>query len=692
MAGCPLLLLFFPAVNWRVELAVVILILLQLLLPALRHPDTMRISTFLFSCLFYVFFLVYTRVLGYGSFTLDHFAGVLKGLLYAYFIVLLIQQICVLGHFPIFNLGIGYDGIHDKWKLNSLMSESSHAARVTSLLMYVYVSVRKLQIPDYSLRNSFILDGGVWVAFLWPVIFGVRLTSIPVLVIAYVTSFMLLAISRMFIKMLNDHFNQNAGKRLMNTYIYGTTTGIDIAKALRTEKENRFRIVGFIADNPAMVGKVMMGAKVYRRDENLLEQMQRDRVQAVIISPAKAKIIKDSDLPDLLMREGIQIFIASEVSDNWTGQASTIKEVQIEDLLGRDPIKINLKEIASHLEGKRVLITGAAGSIGSEIMRQVAMFNPYQMILIDSAETPLHDIRLELKQKWAEMEAPTLVANITNKARMEEIFNFYRPQYVFHAAAYKHVPMMEDNVSEAIQNNVVGTKILADLAVKYQVERFVMISTDKAVNPSNVMGCSKRICEMYVQALARKVQKDGSAPTQFITTRFGNVLGSNGSVIPLFRKQIAAGGPVTVTHPEIIRYFMTIPEACQLVLEAGSMGKSGEIYIFDMGKPVKIVDLAKRMIQLSGRTDVKIEFTGLRHGEKLYEELLATKENTKPTSHDKIMIAEVREYDYEDISNDIDKLIKSSYEFDSMKTVGCMKDLVPEFKSLNSRYSVLDHQ
>ena len=530
------------------------------------------------------------------------------------------------------------------------------------------------------------------VAFLWPVIFGVRLTSIPVLVIAYVTSFMLLAISRMFIKMLNDHFNQNAGKRLMNTYIYGTTTGIDIAKALRTEKENQFRIVGFIADNPAMVGKVMMGAKVYRRDENLLEQMQRDRVQAVIISPAKAKIIKDSDLPDLLMREGIQIFIASEVSDNWTGQASTIKEVQIEDLLGRDPIKINLKEIASHLEGKRVLITGAAGSIGSEIMRQVAMFNPYQMILIDSAETPLHDIRLELKQKWAEMEAPTLVANITNKARMEEIFNFYRPQYVFHAAAYKHVPMMEDNVSEAIQNNVVGTKILADLAVKYQVERFVMISTDKAVNPSNVMGCSKRICEMYVQALARKVQKDGSAPTQFITTRFGNVLGSNGSVIPLFRKQIAAGGPVTVTHPEIIRYFMTIPEACQLVLEAGSMGKSGEIYIFDMGKPVKIVDLAKRMIQLSGRTDVKIEFTGLRHGEKLYEELLATKENTKPTSHDKIMIAAVREYDYEDISNDIDKLIKSSYEFDSMKTVGCMKDLVPEFKSLNSRYSVLDHQ
>ena len=527
-------------------------------------------------------------------------------------------------------------------------------------------------------------------ALLWPVLFGTQLASIPVLLIAYIVSFMILAISRMFIKMFYDNFNQGKRSELLNTYIYGTTTGIDIAKSLRTERENRFRIVGFIADNPDMVGKVMMGVKVYRNDENLIEQLSRDHVQAIIVSPAKAKVLKDSDLADRVLKEGIQIFKAPEVSDDWTGSSPAIKEVQIEDLLGRDPIRINMKEIASHLEGKRVLITGAAGSIGAEMMRQVAMFNPYQMILIDSAETPLHDIRLEIKKKWAEMEAPTIVANITNKSRMEAVFEEYRPQYVFHAAAYKHVPMMEDNVSEAIQNNVVGTKILADLAVKYQVERFVMISTDKAVNPSNVMGCSKRICEIYVQALARKVEKEGLAPTQFITTRFGNVLGSNGSVIPLFRRQIAAGGPVTVTHPEIIRYFMTIPEACQLVLEAGSMGKSGEIYIFDMGQPVKIVDLAKRMIQLSGRTDVKIEFTGLRHGEKLYEELLATKENTKPTTHDKIMIANVREYDYEDISNDIDNLIKSSYEYDSMKTVGHMKDLVPEFRSLNSKYSVLD--
>ena len=527
---------------------------------------------------------------------------------------------------------------------------------------------------------------------LWPHVFGVRLTYVPVLFIAYVVGFMILATSRMVIKMLYDYFKQNKQSQ-QNTYIYGTETGIDIAKALRTEADNRFRIVGFVSDNQDVIGKVMMGVNVYANDENLQERMLHDHVSAMIVSPAKAKTLKDSDLADRLLKENVKIYLAPEVSDDWDGsEKRVVKEVQIEDLLGRDPIKINLQEIAAHLEGKRVLITGAAGSIGSEIMRQVAMFNPYQLILIDSAETPLHDIRLELKNKWSEIEAPTIVANITNKPRMEAIFAEYRPEYVFHAAAYKHVPMMEDNVSEAIQNNVQGTRVIADLAVKYKVSRFVMVSTDKAVNPSNVMGCSKRICEIYVQALARKVEKDGSAPTQFITTRFGNVLGSNGSVIPLFRKQIAAGGPVTVTHPEIIRYFMTIPEACQLVLEAGSMGKSGEIYIFDMGQPVKIADLAKKMIQLSGRTDVKIEYTGLRHGEKLYEELLATRENTKPTSHDKIMIASVREYDYEDVCDDIDLLIQSSYQFDSMATVAKMKDLVPEFKSLNSKYSVLDVQ
>ena len=533
----------------------------------------------------------------------------------------------------------------------------------------------------------------VVLALLWRPIFGKQLTYVPVLIISYVVGFMILATSRMAIKMLYDNFRQSK-QVLQNTYIYGTDTGIDIAKALRSEADNRFRIMGFVSDNPNVIGKVMMGVNVYPNDAEVPERMRHDHVTAMIVSPAKAELLKKSDLADRLLKEGVKIYLAPEVSDEWEAgpQKRVVKEVQIEDLLGRDPITINLQEIAQHLEGKRVLITGAAGSIGSEIMRQVAMFNPYQLILIDCAETPLHDLRLELKNKWSEIEAPTIVANITNKPRMETIFAEYKPDYVFHAAAYKHVPMMEDNVSEAIQNNVLGTKIIADLAVKYKVGRFVMVSTDKAVNPSNVMGCSKRICEIYVQALARKIQKDGSAPTQFITTRFGNVLGSNGSVIPLFRKQIAAGGPVTVTHPEIIRYFMTIPEACQLVLEAGSMGKSGEIYIFDMGEPVKIADLAKKMIQLSGRNDVKIEYTGLRHGEKLYEELLATRENTKPTSHDKIMIASVREYDYEDISDDIDLLVQSSYQFDSMATVARMKDLVPEFKSLNSKFSILDSQ
>ena len=339
-----------------------------------------------------------------------------------------------------------------------------------------------------------------------------------------------------------------------------------------------------------------------------------------------------------------------------------------------------------------MVIAGAADSNDREMTRHVASCNPYKMVLVDQAETPLHDIRLELQDKWRDIDAVTIVADISNQTRMEALFREFKPQYVFHAAAYKHVPMMEDNVSESIQVNVAGTRILADLAVKYNAQKFVMVSTDKAVNPTNVMGCSKRICEIYVQALAKKIQSEKSSQVQFITTRFGNVLGSNGSVIPRFRDQIQRGGPVTVTHPEIIRYFMTIPEACRLVLEAGSMGNGGEIYIFDMGKPVKIVDLAKRMISLSGRIDVKIEFTGLRHGEKLYEELLNVKELTKPTHHEKIMIATVREYDYEDVKERVQNLVKLSYTYDQMSIVGAMKDIVPEFISKNSCFEVLESQ
>lgn len=521
---------------------------------------------------------------------------------------------------------------------------------------------------------------------------NVRLAPVSVFFMAYIISFAMMSCSRIVVKMFYELLNFD-GSHSANVFIYGAKeAGVNIAKALRVNQRNHYRLRGFIADEPELINKVMMGVKVFPNDETLIDVLSDRDVHAIIISPAKMEELKRSDMTDRLLAHNIKLMTAPPLSE-WSGQTlnrTQLKEIQIEDLLQRNPIEIDIHKVASHLEGKRVMITGAAGSIGSEIMRQVASFNPYKLILIDQAETPLHDIRLELQDCWRDIDAETIIADISNPTRMEDIFREYRPQYIFHAAAYKHVPMMEDNVSESIQINVYGTRTIADLAVKYGAEKFVMISTDKAVNPTNVMGCSKRICEIYVQSLARKLQQNGGYVTQFITTRFGNVLGSNGSVIPRFRDQIQRGGPVTVTHPEIIRYFMTIPEACRLVLEAGSMGNGGEIYIFDMGKPVKIVDLAKRMISLSGRTDVKIEFTGLRHGEKLYEELLNVKELTKPTYHDKIMIATVREYDYDEVKERIQKLIDVSYTYDQMKIVSAMKDIVPEFISKNSCFEALD--
>ena len=521
---------------------------------------------------------------------------------------------------------------------------------------------------------------------------NVRLAPVSVFFMAYIISFAMMSCSRIVVKMFYELLNFD-GSHSANVFIYGAKeAGVNIAKALRVNLRNHYRLRGFIADEPELINKVMMGVKVFPNDETLIDVLSDRDVHAIIISPAKMEELKRSDMTDRLLAHNIKLMTAPPLSE-WSGQTlnrTQLKEIQIEDLLQRNPIEIDIHKVASHLEGKRVMITGAAGSIGSEIMRQVASFNPYKLILIDQAETPLHDIRLELQDCWRDIDAETIIADISNPTRMEDIFREYRPQYIFHAAAYKHVPMMEDNVSESIQINVYGTRTIADLAVKYGAEKFVMISTDKAVNPTNVMGCSKRICEIYVQSLAKKLQQKGGHVTQFITTRFGNVLGSNGSVIPRFRDQIQRGGPVTVTHPEIIRYFMTIPEACRLVLEAGSMGNGGEIYIFDMGKPVKIVDLAKRMISLSGRTDVKIEFTGLRHGEKLYEELLNVKELTKPTYHEKIMIATVREYDYDEVKERIQKLIDVSYTYDQMKIVSAMKDIVPEFISKNSCFEALD--
>ncbi|QRQ47941.1 polysaccharide biosynthesis protein [Bacteroides eggerthii] len=521
---------------------------------------------------------------------------------------------------------------------------------------------------------------------------NINVAPITVLFMSYIISFAMMACSRIVVKIFFEALNFD-GSRSANVFIYGAKeAGVNIAKALRVSLRNHYRLRGFIADEPELINKVMMGVKVFPNDDTLIENLDDRDVHTIIISPAKMEALKHSDMADRLLAHNIKLMTAPPLSE-WNNQfldRTQLKEIQIEDLLQRNPIEIDIHKVASHLEGKRVMITGAAGSIGSEIMRQVASFNPYKLILVDQAETPLHDIRLELQDRWRDIDAETIIADISNVTRMEEIFRRYKPQYIFHAAAYKHVPMMEDNVSESIQVNVYGTRTVADLAVKYGAEKFVMISTDKAVNPTNVMGCSKRICEIYVHSLAKKLLAEGGHVTQFITTRFGNVLGSNGSVIPRFRDQIQRGGPVTVTHPEIIRYFMTIPEACRLVLEAGSMGNGGEIYIFDMGKPVRIVDLAKRMISLSGRTDVKIEFTGLRHGEKLYEELLNVKELTKPTYHEKIMIATVREYDYDEVNERIQKLIDVSYTYDQMKIVAAMKDIVPEFVSKNSCFEVLD--
>ena len=444
-----------------------------------------------------------------------------------------------------------------------------------------------------------------------------------------------------------------------------------------------------------MAGHLLQGVKVYHNDEDLVGIMLDHNARTLLVSPLKWKrLTNNEDMVNRLLDAGIAIY-TSDLPQKWDGKSEIntvhLREVQIEDLLPRDEISVDLEAVEHLLKGKNVLITGSAGSIGSEMVRQVAKFNPHHMVLIDEAETPRHDIRLMMSKEYPDVEAETIVTSITNKERMEHIFSSTRPDYVFHAAAYKHVPMMEDNPSEAVLNNINGTRVIADLAVKYGVKKFVMISTDKAVNPTNVMGCSKRICEIYCQSLNTAIsQGTVKGVTQFVTTRFGNVLGSNGSVIPLFKEQIKNGGPITVTHPDIIRYFMLIPEACKLVLEAGTMGHGGEIFVFDMGQPVKIDDLAKRMIQLSGAHDVKIEYTGLRDGEKLYEEVLNDKEITKPTFNQKIKIAQVREYDYNDACQQIDALIAQSLHYDDMETVRLMKQIVPEYKSQHSKYEALD--
>lgn len=479
---------------------------------------------------------------------------------------------------------------------------------------------------------------------------------------------------------------------IKHAFIYGVKEGgIGLAKQIKNSKPMKFKLMGFISDDTKIKHHHLMGTKVYAPDLNTIRKMRNNNISTLLISPGAINVFRaNKDFQDALLAEGIHIYMPT--TQEWNrNEQQQLKEVSIEDLLPRDEISIDMESVGAMLHGKRILITGSAGSIGSEMVRQIAKYSPAELILIDSAETPQHDIRLMMAKQFPEIKAETIVTTICSKSRMEHIFKTYLPDYVFHAAAYKHVPMMENNPCESIQNNVYGTKILADLTIKYGVKKFVMISTDKAVNPTNVMGCSKRICEIYVQSLNKAV-KEGivKGETQFVTTRFGNVLGSNGSVIPLFKKQIKAGGPVTVTDPRIIRYFMLIPEACKLVLEAGTKGNGGEIFVFDMGKPVNIADMAQRMINLSGAKNVEIKYTGLRAGEKLYEEVLNEKESTKPSFHDKIRIAEVREYDYTEVSKQIDNLIEKSKLYDEMLTVKIMKEIVPEYKSNNSIYEKLD--
>lgn len=503
---------------------------------------------------------------------------------------------------------------------------------------------------------------------------------------------------RVSIKWVYDTYFRTEGAK--NVFIYGIRAGgIGLAKAIRSEKPMHYRLRGFISHDPALGanGTRLMGEPVYEVDASLPDVIRRKGIAAVLVAPGRiGRFRNDTALQDYILQSGARIFSANNVVDTEHDAikgAPTLKEVSIEDLLPRDEICVDLESVAESLRGKRILITGSAGSIGSEIVRQVASFSPSSLMLIDSAETPQHDIRRMMAHDFPSVPCATVVTSITKADRMENIFKTFLPEYVFHAAAYKHVPMMEDNPCESIQNNVLGTKILADLSVKYGVRRFVMVSTDKAVNPTNVMGCSKRICEVYVQSL-NKAERDGvvKGQTQFITTRFGNVLGSNGSVIPIFERQIKAGGPVTVTDPDIIRYFMLIPEACELVLEAGTKGEGGEIFVFDMGKPVRIADLARRMIELSGAKGVEIKYTGLRDGEKLYEEVLSESETTKPSFHEKIRIACVREYDWSDVSREIDALIAQSHTYDDMAVVASMKRLVPEYISNHSKYTVLDHK
>lgn len=523
--------------------------------------------------------------------------------------------------------------------------------------------------------------------------FQLNIVPYSVIVISFLSAALILFNYRLIVKYILSYY-KNAIFKKARVLVYGAgQTGIITRHVI--DSSPRTHTVGFLEDDRNKIGKVLDGVKIYSANFQEVEPLFKDLgIDELVITVKDLSLELKNELVDLCIKNQVKIRTIPPV-DKWVkGELSfnQIKEINIEDLLGREAIKLDRGTVGNDLQGKRVLITGAAGSIGSELVRQVIQFNPESLILIDQAESDLYSIEREIKQKDSRTRITLYLADITNKDRIRSIFEYHKPELVYHAAAYKHVPMMESNPSEAIGCNILGTKLLADLSVEFRVRKFVMISTDKAVNPTNVMGCSKRIAEIYVQSLNNQLAQ-GSGGTSFVTTRFGNVLGSNGSVIPLFKKQIQAGGPITVTHPEVTRYFMTIPEACQLVLEAGTMGKGGEIFIFDMGRAIKIADLARKMVYLSGfepGRDIDIVFTGLREGEKLYEELLNKHENTLPTHHRKIMIAKVKEYSYDEINKFVELFNDLVYDNNELKMVALMKELVPEYKSNYSRYEMLD--
>lgn len=615
-------------------------------------------SILLLDCCFVLF-------AGTLSYTLNHGATALADTFTSLIWTLGIFLICFVIGFRLFHT---YDGV-------IRFSSFSDLWRVSTA---VIVAIVLIFIVQYALTGTSML----------------LFNTVDIILLGLFTA-VLMWIMRIWVKTTYEDAIRSESKK-ENVFILGVKSGgVALAKNIRSSNDSPYTVAGFVTSELDMENRRLMNVLVYPFNDQLGEIMKKRNAETLIVSPLMMDLIREhSSIVDGLAADGIKIMVVPHARE-WDGKSdlktSELRPVNVEDLLPRDKIDVDMQAAANLLSNHVVLITGAAGSIGSEIVRQVASYNPSHLILIDQAETPMHDIRLMIHNQWPEVKAETIVSDIADKKIMERIFALYKPEYVFHAAAYKHVPMMEDNPYESIINNVNGTKVIADLSVKYGAKKFVMVSTDKAVNPTNVMGCSKRICEIYVQSLDKAIKENKiEGETRFVTTRFGNVLGSNGSVIPIFQEQIRNGGPITVTHPNIIRYFMLIPEACKLVIEAGTMGEGGEIFVFDMGEPVKIADLAKRMITLSGAKDVEIKYTGLRDGEKLYEEVLNDKEITLPTFHNKIKIAKVREYDYTEVNVTITSLINTVDRKTDMEIVADMKAIVPEFKSQNSKYETLD--